>query len=246
MPPAPITSDSTPTCTEGFCDGGFVCDSGFTQCPGNKCEDLNSDTQNCGGCTYACPAPQNSIPLCIGGDCAIQCVPRSGADIQQCDHPNFGPSCPDLLSDSGNCGSCNNSCGEAQSCCGGGCTNTSTDPNNCGSCGYACSGDEMCANGICYCPGSLSLCSGQCADTATDSNNCGSCGAVCGVGQYCEDGTCACPPGESFCGGRCINTSTDFYNCGGCGSKCENGADICVQGGCQSRWRCLLQLFFVQ
>jgi hypothetical protein len=230
-----IASNSTPICTDGFCDGGFICDPGFTQCSGDTCADLNTDTQHCGACDYVCPNPPNSIPICIGGNCAIQCVSSMGADIQQCDHPNSGPTCPDLLSDSGNCGSCNYSCDEGESCCSGSCTNIATDSSNCGGCGYVCNAGQTCQSGACICPSNQSFCQGQCTDTLNDSSNCGSCGNVCGGGQVCDPGrgVCVCPGGEDLCNGVCTPINVDKKNCGRCGNACT-GADTCVNGSCMS------------
>ncbi|HEX2871713.1 MAG TPA: hypothetical protein VHP33_10660 [Polyangiaceae bacterium] len=62
------TNHVKPTCAAGTCGG--ACESGFSDCNGNKqtdgCEiNTNSDPKNCGGCGIVCPADQS----CGAGKC---------------------------------------------------------------------------------------------------------------------------------------------------------------------------------
>jgi hypothetical protein len=237
------TENSTGICSNGTCvPGAFACDSGYTQC-GSTCEDLNSDIQNCGGCGYACPTTPHSISICVDGNCEIRCYGDLGdTNYQPCGYPN--PTCPDLLSDSENCGGCNNSCdgtecclgtccASGQACCNYTCTSITTDPNNCGGCGIACTGGQSCDLGVCHCVEGEEFCNGVCTPVSSDNNNCGGCGNTCTGGQLCDGGVCLCVGDEEFCNGICTPVSSDKHNCGSCGHVCT-GANTCVNGVCTS------------
>jgi len=52
----------TATCTDGACSG-FACDAGYTLC-GSSCDDLTSDSDNCGACGHGCQGGACNAGLC--------------------------------------------------------------------------------------------------------------------------------------------------------------------------------------
>lgn len=102
-------TNATPTCGMGMC--GFACNTGALNCnglPADGCEILSAaDPLNCGGCDNVCPAGAvNTVPVCIGGICDIDCASGfgdcNGLAADGCEI-NIGVS---LL----HCGGCGNRC----------------------------------------------------------------------------------------------------------------------------------------
>ena len=122
-----------------------------------------SGGEQCQGDQEVCVNAEPGTEICDGRRSDEDCDGRSDEGF-------------DLQTDERNCGACGNSCGSAQTCCGGGCVDTQSSNGHCGSCGSAC------ADG-------LTCCSGSCIDVrAGDNQNCGSCGKACLLG--CSKGSC--------------------------------------------------------
>jgi hypothetical protein len=184
------------TCSDGVC----ACSSGYTDCGGEGCVDVQSDFWNCGGCFEYCDYQGDA---CIDGLCS--CLPG----LTNCGD-EFYAYCVDLAYDWSNCGECTNDCADGVCvegacvaawpecdnpievyCAHAGCVDVSTDPNNCAQCGRACAGAEACTDGTCNCdaPG-IALCGGECVSLLTDALHCGGCDHRCAAGQRCEQGAC--------------------------------------------------------
>ncbi|HBQ12354.1 MAG TPA: hypothetical protein DEF51_14795, partial [Myxococcales bacterium] len=161
----------------------------------------------------------------------------------------------DFMNSEDHCGGCGLSCGPAQTCCMGVCTDTESDVAACGSCGNACGAGQGCCGGACLdvqtdamncgacgnvCPGTQECCGGACVDTRSDTAHCGTCGTTCSGGDDCCDGACAAPAsaactdcavdclgGEVCCAPVCTDTGADPANCGGCGMACAMGEACC-------------------
>jgi hypothetical protein len=107
---------------------------------GNTCNgktvNFQTDSANCGGCGWACPAGLS----CVQGQCDLAC----DKGLDNCEY-----NCVDLKSDPMNCGSCGNVCSPTEKCCSGKCAGYTSDPANCGGCGYSCARGETCASGLC-------------------------------------------------------------------------------------------------
>ena len=247
---------------------GLSCPAGEIQCgpfPGNSvaevapvsayCANLQTDSNNCGGCgnAFACPEGLN----CQNGSCCP-------AGQMVCDS-----ACVDVTTDSQNCGGCVSSgsgsdCTVADltcqngSCCTGAlsfcpssgaptggppaCVDETSDVNNCGGCGVVCVGNlapPACNAGACVCNPGQTYCPGiGCVDETADANNCGACGNIClgqgfdAGGASCQNSACTCSAeGETYCPGKgCVDFTSDSNNCGGCGNP-STGAFQCLNGG---------------
>jgi hypothetical protein len=233
-------STSCAVCSNGFC--GTSCPAGTQACGSGSpqpCIDVQSDSNNCGGCGMQCPAGRG----CLNGQCAASCglfasssgcgsspSADGGIDCQGCTTPDGGPttacngSCVNLDSDDGNCGTCGNTCGTGQSCQSGACT-------------PVCASGDVCVAGLCSsasCPTGTAACGGSagtafCDDLASDPNNCGACGMQCPGGETCVQGVCATTvscgvSSGTGCGGAPLaDGGVDCSSCDGataCGSQC--------------------------
>ena len=192
-----------------------ACTSGLTAC-GDRCVDLRTDSQNCGGCGVPC----GSDEACVQGACVPVICRIEGGII--CDHR-----CINSKVDEDHCGACETECPEGWSCengvctssggctlekptfCGSFCVDSLSDPENCGGCGRTCGPSESCVNGVCgeiireggWCPvgdGRLT-CGVDCVNSLTDPENCGACGKVCDPNEVCSQGSCVCPAGKTVC-----------------------------------------------
>ncbi len=210
--PKGTTASCTPRCV---CADGSQCPNGDRDacpCPrgqqdcGRGCQDILSDTLNCGGCNNICfDLTNDDDSVCVNGTCTCKCEDGSacpGADRSSC--PNIckcsdGSPCPEATGQAG----C--TCPEGKADCGygQGCQDILSDPLNCGACGQACAyrtGDpnSRCVNGLCTC--------------------------TCANGMDCTDfgstASCSCPQGQQDCGAGCIPVTNDPRNCGGCGQSC--------------------------
>lgn len=207
-------------------------------CGTNKCVNISTDFNNCGGCGIVC----NRGEKCVDAKCLLDCPPGflicNGA-------------CYDSRNDPQHCGSCGTKCDVGEMCshgtcayycpqsltnCSGACVDMTSDPLNCGICGNKCDLGEVCTLGRCgiICAPGLALCGSACVDAKKDVNNCGGCGVTCKSGEVCSNGTCvlSCQDGLADCGGVCSNPKVDEQNCGGCGAKCEAG-HACENGKCE-------------
>ncbi len=233
-----------------FCDGldndcnGKV-DDGF---------DLASDSRNCGGCGFVCPAGV----ACQMGKCGDGgptptdggVGPADGGVTPTDGRPIVGDGGPGGMM--GSFGICNGATGAY-------CADFMYDRANCGMCGRACLAVEHCMGGTCVsaaagCSAPKMMCSDPmdpakqyCTDPLFDPRNCGSCGKFCPAGVPCQMGVCqgtapittcpaaapiACPTATG--GMTCSDPKSDPSNCGGCGRPCPAGVP-CQMGVCGSQ-----------
>jgi len=149
------------------------CPAEYTACSG-ACVNLSADPANCGGCGNLC----DNGGSCENGQCVLQISLRKTHIGNQ---PQTGPltiSCP-----------------AGSALCQAGCVDTMTDTLNCGSCNNACSSGYLCFLGECQpkCSGGQTFCNGACASLLTDPANCGTCGNACTNGGTCGNGQCVLP-----------------------------------------------------
>ncbi|HUB09144.1 MAG TPA: hypothetical protein VMB50_19215 [Myxococcales bacterium] len=245
------------TCLAGSCVSSSGCNGPFGFCQagdGNvgaccqdflatTCADLATDPQNCGGCGEQCPSGQTcangvcsgSVSPCLGGRRGAYCDLDAGPAFVCC----LGGGCPDLETDSANCGYCGNACQTGLACLNGQCLATTCTSTTAG---------QTCEEG----DGGLGGCCGNsCLDLGADRDNCGACGAKCASAETCVQGACVipqCSPAYqgapcdvdagngylyvgSCCGTACVDTQGDPENCGLCGNACGDGG--CSHGSCQ-------------
>ncbi len=197
---------------------------GSLGCCNGSCIDIQTDTNNCGGCGSQCSAYTSNA--CVDGTCACGSGTECQGGRRCCTN-----GCKDTSSDVYNCGSCGNACGVGltcsggqcfcgstpcvfgESCCGDYCANLTTDPTNCGECGNDCGNGNGCSNGDCTCGTSGQVCRGEF-----------DCGFMPGMSTCTEE---CCPTGCAITvsGDLMGLTAVDPHNCGECGNDC--GANIC-------------------
>jgi hypothetical protein len=73
------------------------------------CVDVTSNAANCGACGFNCPPAPNSVPVCVGSTCQIQCNPG----FADCDGQIPGGCETNTQIDSNNCGGCGVRCPRA-------------------------------------------------------------------------------------------------------------------------------------
>jgi thiol-disulfide isomerase/thioredoxin len=112
------------------CRGGRCqCDEDLTRCDPReattrRCFNLQRSRDHCGRCNHAC---RGDFPECCEGQCGEFGQTRCNCAGTCCDY-------------------------NGQTCCPGGCKNTSLDDSNCGACGNVCKPGEYCRFGVCTCP----------------------------------------------------------------------------------------------
>ena len=160
----------------GPCDslaGVEACNGADDDCDGMIDEDfdLDTDPENCGGCSAACGAGvANGAAGCVGGTCTPDCNPGFG----DCD-ATYSTGCEADLSDPANCSACGMACADTEVCTASGCASD--------------------------CPGSEEVCSRSCVDLSSSLTHCGFCGNSCDTPAHavavCGAGACAfvCEPG---------------------------------------------------
>ncbi|GAA6003389.1 hypothetical protein JCM10207_000310 [Rhodosporidiobolus poonsookiae] len=205
-------------CAPQYCNNLFD----FNWLTGN-CQDVSSDTSNCGKCGQTCKA--SDIDNATGAKCVSgSCYPTSCSS----GYTVSGNTCKlnvDTTSDVNNCGKVNNKCPSSYSNGSGSvCVNSQCQPKSCNN-GYDW---DASAN--------------KCRDVTSDLNNCGRCGQTCqfpfGSGS-CKNGQCtltSCLSGYTMSNGACtkVDTSSDPQNCGRVGNACsyDNGVAGCKSGTC--------------
>ena len=141
-----------------------LCGTGATTCS----TDLETDSQNCGVCYWACPANFD----CTSGQCCSSgnCNPGCQGTVCPADGGGF---CTDLTGDPANCGSCGEACpsGSTWLCIRSHC-------------------DNQCENGNPYFSCAAPDGGSTCTDVDWDNANCGYCGNICPSGQTCNSAYC--------------------------------------------------------
>jgi len=126
--------------------------------------------------------------------------------------------------------------------CDGTCVDYLTDSANCGSCGNNCGEGFHCDNGNCRitCSGGTSDCNETCVDLKNDRNNCGACGTACGERAVCVSSACyeCYGPNDVVCGNTCVDLSSDPHNCGACGVDCDLLCEAPQVGACRKDTGC--------
>jgi len=222
------------TCSDGQCTVPVKelvtvdpCSLGGNVSCGGTCINIHgSDSKNCGGCGWECPAGLT----CYQGECSMDC-PAGQIDCQY--------NCYDPKTDPDHCGTCGNSCKQGETCCDGKCTSTATDSSNCGTCGKKCPNAQACSDGLCGCKPGYLLCDQQqgCINVDYDWQHCGSCNNVCKNPENCIMGHCEFEPAcgtknyqtniMETCADGIQNQGETGVDCGGkcapCNTKCTTG-----------------------
>jgi hypothetical protein len=181
-------------------DAPMGCLPPYIVCAGT-CRDPSRDPSNCGSCGRVCPTPPNTLPSCMSGSCAFQCMPG----FANCD-ANLSNGCEtDIANSAENCGRCGMRC--------------SSGPGS-GTCVRGMCSTLMCPMGTADCDGVPT--NGCEANLATNSR-CGSCTHACGttygmclvsgsVGPVCcRDVMGVC--GSWNCSGTCRSSGLRSYCC---------------------------------
>jgi hypothetical protein len=114
----PVPSNSTATCVAGQC--GFECSGTYLDCNGNAadgCEALlTNDIANCGACGTICPPGTTEAPLCVFGECTLDCA----AGTASCDAVAANGCETNAHTSQLHCGGCGIDCGSSP-CISGAC-----------------------------------------------------------------------------------------------------------------------------
>jgi hypothetical protein len=207
------TCSASQSCSNSAC----VCSPGFANCDGNPingCEtDLRTDMNNCGACNASCVVVDNadgSSSTCSNSTCSVQCIDSS-----------FG-NCDGIVSN--------------------GCEVFLNDYNNCGACNSTCSDSQSCSNSACVCNPGFANCDGNpingCeTDLRIDGSNCGACNSTCSASQSCSNSACVCNPNFADCDGDPSNgcetdLRTDMYHCNICNNSCYAACNDDIHATC--------------
>ncbi len=196
--------------------------------------------------------PQTVGHSCInnaGCDDHEHCQASTHSSTCQCDtgYTACNGRCYDLQTNSANCGSCGNACGNLKTCFGGQCGCDGQNIN-----GHVYSGAN---HASAYYPGG---CGGvTCIDISLDPN-CGACAQSCSAADpdaYCNNGApgaydaghCECNAltldgghNQLWCSlpwvspRMCVDYLYDAANCGTCGHACTGGTPYCTNGTCSA------------
>jgi len=248
--------DAAAPCDAGVC-GALVCESGWTDCDGNRnngCEaDLRVSMDHCGGCNQACRAGENQTAACDAGMCQPACI----AGFGDCDG-NAGNGCEtNVMTNAAHCGACGTACGTdgvqdgGVSCVAGACQfqcirsrrncddagangceqRVLDDLQNCGGCGIACdprNGLFRCVDYVCCQATVRAPCGGGAGTCCSDQLECSDAGQCCmKAGQMCSI-TADCCAGTCQTGRCCVGAEQPCMT----NADCCPGAGICQMGRC--------------
>ncbi len=136
------------------------------------------------GCGAGASVPHDGSPDCVRSD------PDGDGDVDSDDFAAFQR----CHSGDGNPADPNCACQADETACAGECVSTLSDSTNCGTCGNVCGEGLTCQDGSCEpCPGGATPCDGVCTNLAFDTQNCGGCGIICAGGDTCSGGICQSP-----------------------------------------------------
>ena len=203
-------------------------------------------------------------PACGNEICGSNQVCESDRCVYtSCDEPEKlcdDKQCYNIKTDDKHCGSCDNVCGQYESCqsgeckidsnkcvlpniiCEEQCVNPLTSEAYCGNCETKCVQGQICDGGRCVyeCESPKTPCSDGCYDLTNDTKNCNACGHDCNEGvspdelQYvCVAGECVyeCPEKQLVCGGNCTDPKKDKDHCGATDDcKGEHSGYVCLGG----------------
>ena len=216
-------------CSGGSCESG-VCSSGFSDCNGNKrtdgCEiNVNTNSDNCGGCGQAC-STNHIARICASGSCDAGSCSQGFTD---CNNNKRSDGCEVATgTDPNNCGGCGQVCSS---------NHIPVPACNVGACIGACQTSFADCNND-------SRTDGCEVNLSNDVSNCGACGLVCSsnhVTPACASSSCqagVCNSGFADCNnnkrtdGCEVNTGTNSQNCGTCGHVCGGATPNCSAGTC--------------
>lgn len=247
-----IACDESETCADGTCrarivaeselheyasqiprlygDGGMdclaveLCNGIDDDCDENIDEDfdLMAHERHCGRCGHVCPDFAGARPICVAGECAIQCENGFG----DCDgEPRTG--CETPLDSPSDCGQCTKEC---------------ATPHGVPSCFAQICAIETCAPGFGDCNENVS---DGCEARLDTISNCGRCGTPCApihAIPSCTGGTCgyvSCEAGFGDCdlsaATGCETPLDSTTHCGACARSCPmlaNAQVSCEAGEC--------------
>lgn len=239
-------TNATPTCSAGACSE--ACSPGYGNCNGlasDGCEVVLNTVSNCGTCTTVC-SYANATPVCSSGACSMgACSYLYG----NCDG-NTGNGCErSLAADTGNCGTCGNTCASTNgtaSCSAGACSiactslwgncdgnfangcekSLATDTANCGLCNHACATGQTCLNGVCQTP-----CTAYCSSPTEFAGGSFQSGDL-GINAFCYETTGAINGGgcSNFAAPRTLSVNGTAMNCGGWTVPARVNGGYCVYG----------------
>lgn len=145
-----MSVDAAPDAGEPDMVTRMTCEDETQTACGLLCTDVQTDTNHCGECFYACGKGSS----CLDGECLCLSTGQTWCGVG---------TCVKTASDPNNCGFCGNKCPTGSTCfdgacsceggslevCGDVCADKSRDRKNCGQCGNSCSDVEYCDNGTC-------------------------------------------------------------------------------------------------
>ena len=200
MPDAALPDVDEPQDVEVIPVTDTGCSSGFTQCVGTQCVDLQTNAAHCGECSRQCEINFE----CIQGQCHDKCTDQQ---------TRCGFSCVNTTNNPVHCGECNEVCTDAPAdeeaiCLEGQCTFTCPEEHR--PCGVDCVPQAS----------SQQQCGDACVDLQTDPDHCNGCGEACEQAptnglRICEGGECLirCQEGFQFCGDQCLGPDEPCQIC---------------------------------
>lgn len=229
------------TCSTGTCKV-MDCDVDWDDCdvPVDTCETPLNTTADCGSCNNVCSLA-NAVAACGGPSGARVCEigACAGSEFADCDGVDASGCEVDLRTNTTDCGTCDNDCGQKPNVNGVRCVASSCVVDSCDAGFGDCGSTEGCETAL----GSLQNCA-ACNDNCTQLANTASTmctGFACAIGT-CATGFASCDAGPSGQANGCETNIFSVQSCGGCiGSPsyqpCTNLPNVtatsCGAGTCQ-------------